>query len=236
LLYVIHGNLFWDGIPADHASGAYFKSYPKTHSIFWDQTVTRRFPQLKEYGFAQVPRGRVVFDVKKNSFTILTDKCVVENHDLIKKIVSEFRLPEDKITVAVDKECECEECRQKANLANVIDLDHPKSFFKTTSDGRKVFFPDTGTKGYFENQGYIVPNNKEYKRLRRKMRQRGIIWVVLLLAASFAAEVIYECTDDISIILSVVLFLTLLAILYVVIELNWLHEQADGWVKIDEKP
>jgi hypothetical protein len=235
LFYVVHGRLYWKGIPAERADGAYFKSYAKTLSKFWDLDLTRRFPQLKEHNFAQFPRGRVVFDVKNDAFSILTDKCVVENPDLIKQIVSEMGLPEDRVTVVVDKECQCEECRQKANLPTVIDLDDPNSYFKTTPEGRKVFFPDTGTQGYFENQGYIVPNDKEYKKLRRRMRRRYIITVVLAFVVCFAAEAIYASTDDIGIILLVVVFLTLFIILYLVMELNWLHKQARGCMKSDEK-
>jgi hypothetical protein len=232
LFYVLDGKPYWEGIPAEQADGAYFKSYAKTHSTSWNQGITRRFPQLKEHNFTHFPRGRVVFDVKKGSFTILTDRCVVENPDLIKQIVSEMRLSEHKVMVAVDKECECEECRQKASLPTSIETD---DYFKTTLGGRKVFFPDIGTQGYFENQGYIVPIDKEYKKLRRRMRRRNIISVVLALVVSFAAEAIYATTDDISIILLVVVFLTLFIILYVVTELNWLHKQARGWLKSDEK-
>jgi hypothetical protein len=235
LFYVVGEKVYWDGIPAPRADGAYFRSYPQTHSKFWDQSLCRFFPQLREHDFTHFPRGRVVFDVKKDSFMILADKCLGENPTMIEKIASEMSLPKDRITVSVDKDCECAKCRQKRAQSSVFDGDNPDSYFKTTSSGRKVFFPNAGTLGYFRSEGYIVPNDKAYEKLRRRMHRKYVLILVLALVVAFAAEVMYESTRDVAIMLLVVVFLTLFMILYAVLDINWLQKQALGWKKTDEK-
>jgi hypothetical protein len=214
LFYVIAWKLYWEGVPATQADGAYFKSYHKTFYTYWKNTVTRNHPELAEYDFRLFPRGRVVFDLKKDSFVILADKCIVENPTLINKIASEMGLPEGKVIASVDNDCECGECKKAVRLAKTI-ADDVQQLFETTSDGRKVFFG-------VADRSYVVPSYREYQSLRR-----GVMywWAFMLPVLSIMTELALETTDKVLAGFTPMLFI----ILYIIGYATWTKRRVRSW-------
>jgi hypothetical protein len=227
LFYVVAWKLYWEGMPAAQSDGAYFKSYPKTYYTYWKNTVTRNHPELREYDFRRFPRGRVVFDSKEDSFVIMADKCVVENPDLIKKIVSEMRLPEDEVIVSVDKDCECADCEKTARQIASIERDERfDRSFKATKDGKKVFLG-------ISTQAYVIPSDQEYVRLRKSLLNWLVVLAVALNGIMFYA---IETIDDGLVACAVGVFSMILAgIVWGKFQTAWLRKRIQGWEKADGK-
>jgi hypothetical protein len=225
LFYVVAGRVYWQGIPVEKADGMYFKTFARTHSEFWDQDLTGRFPQLKEHEFTYFPRGRVVFDTKKSLFIILADNCIVENRTLVKEVVSKMKLPEGNISVSKDMDCECEQCRQAAWQAAhpVHDPYDPDTYFETSSEGSKVYFP--GSSG---NEGYLVPSDEEYEKLRRKLLYLNIFLIPLPLG-------VFEYTLDVtgSYAISFVSMFLFIFVIGVCVHI-WSRYVVSGWERADK--
>ena len=61
------------------------------HFTYWDEFVLR-YPKLKLMEYDEIPRGRVVYDKKKNCFVILSSYTVLNNKELIKSICQFYGL------------------------------------------------------------------------------------------------------------------------------------------------
>ncbi len=166
IFYVVGGKLYWEGIPIERAStSTYVKIYPKKHAAYWKGCLVRLEPHLGKYDPDHFPRGRVVFSTQEGVYRLFADKCILDDSDMIKKIVSKMRLPEPKVNISWDIDCECAECKSNRihhdnNTERRINVP-----FKITKDGRKLFFP-YGSLG----RGYLIPSDQEYQRLRRGQR------------------------------------------------------------------
>jgi len=166
LFYVVDGELFWEGVPTAQAEGTpYFKAFPMKHKAYWKGTLVRRRPQLKKYGPYHFPRGLVVLDRRHGTYELMTDSCILEDSELIHKIVSEMGLPAQKVHTSLDISCECAACKK---FRHQIDP-REDPCFETTSDGRRLFrLAETRSSrgGY---RGYVIPSYGEYRSLRTRI-------------------------------------------------------------------
>jgi hypothetical protein len=48
--------------------------------------------------YEESPRGRVMFNTKTRRFTLLADRCILKRKDLVGRIMSEMKLPENTAT------------------------------------------------------------------------------------------------------------------------------------------
>jgi hypothetical protein len=174
IFYVVQGTLYWEGVPIDRAEKtALFKIYPKKHYTYWKMDLARFVPEFKNCDPLLFPRGRVVYDPKSDIYELMTDKCVLEDSDLVKRIVSEMGLSESKLTVSHDISCECDACRdtvipdELCNDRQVQILGH----------GGKLFFPWGRGRG---RSGYIIPSEREYRRVRDKLKYWGITLIAVV--------------------------------------------------------
>lgn len=172
LFYVVAGKLHWEGIPTEQAgTSEYVKIYAKKHAAYWEELVVRLEPYFRKYDPYHFPRGRVVFSTQEGIYRLLADNCILENPELIKRIVSEMKLPEAEVKISWDIDCECAECKSKSRREDGNFVDGAVgAAFTITEDGRKLFFPFGGL-----SHGYVVPSAKECERLRREQA----FWVKL---------------------------------------------------------
>ena len=61
------------------------------HYNFWDQ-VLRTNPDLLGYDYVDIPRGRVVYNKKTNTFIIYTSAMLVKNRNLRSLVLKNFNL------------------------------------------------------------------------------------------------------------------------------------------------
>ncbi len=184
IFYVVQGTLYWEGVPVTRAEKtALFKIYPKNHYTFWKVDLARFVPEFKRCDQRLFPRGRVVYDPKTDVYELMTDKCILENKELIKRIESEMGLPESKVSVSHDSNCECEACRKgKPERKSEVDR-HVDHLFQRTDDGGMLFFPRVGNVKW----AYLIPTKEGYRRLRKKVKY----WhLTLAVVGGFAAELI----------------------------------------------
>lgn len=54
-----------------------------THVAYW-QTLQGKLPQLKHIEYEDIPRGRAIFDMKKNKLIIYLDEKLLVKHKVLK--------------------------------------------------------------------------------------------------------------------------------------------------------
>lgn len=225
LFYVVNGIVHWEGTLVTQAGGSpYFASYPKTHSEYWKQSLVRSFPELGQYDAHDFPRGRVVFDRQKDAFQLMADKCVVDDPELIERIVSEMSLPEPKVTTSVDINCECKKCRSgrvdRTRESKAHTHKHP---VETIDDGRRLYRP-WGKIG----SGYVIPTGK---RLPSPWLQNFVLLCLAFLLSRLIVEFTVGDTTGLAIVVRVALF----TLFYLAGYAIWVSLRCLGLEKIDER-
>jgi hypothetical protein len=224
LFYLIHGQVYWEGIPVSSADGTpYFKSYPKTHAQYWKETLLRRIPSLSGYDSSSFPRGRVVFDKTKDTYDLIADNCIIDSPLVMERIVSEMGLPEEKVKTSRDVNFECSECRTARERETYAPIDPIKEQFKHTREGQAVFFP-----WYPFGAGYIVHSKKMLKRLRRQSAVANVIAVSLWLGAT--RLVVHHMNGLTMVATSLLVFVS-----YLIGFRIWVRYQCSGMTKIDRE-
>jgi hypothetical protein len=228
LFYVVNGKFYWEGIPASLAGGTpYFKSYPKTHDTYWKDTLVRRFSELKAYDPYHFPRGRVVFDVKKDTYDVLADRCILDDPEQIKIIVSQMKLQEARLTFSWDINCECPVCKStRIHKPDLTDTDSIEKHFMTTKDGRKLFLAK-GLGGI----AYVIPSGSEFRSLRSQLKRQAVIASVIIVPLMLlVAEVVAERASG----LTLVFMLPLLLLLSMIVLEVWTRFLVRKMEKTDE--
>jgi hypothetical protein len=225
LFYVVNGKLHWDGVPVEHAGGTpYFKSYPKSFSTYWKDNLVKRFPALREYDPDCFPRGRVVYDAKKDAYDLMADRCILDDPELIKRIVWVMKLPETKLTTSWDINCECPTCKStRIQKMHATQPDVVEIQLKPLKDGRKAYFP-------WRSTGYVIPSEGEIRSLRRQLR-----WEATLTAGIFGgpvAALIFKSIYDWS--ATPAIHAALITISYVGAFALWVHFRFRGWQRTNE--
>ena len=110
IFWLVKGKLLFDSTPVDDAEPyGDCKNHPRGHIDRWRQMqMTEVVPSDVEY--EEPPRGRCVFNVKVDKFTILADRCILKKPNLVKKIISELQLPADKTKTDTDPHYRCYKC------------------------------------------------------------------------------------------------------------------------------
>ncbi len=85
------------------------KGHPRGHLRHWTQLqIAGIVPRDVEY--EENPRGRVIFDTKREKFLVLADNCILKRPGLIKKIMNELQLPEAHTETDKDAHYSCYKC------------------------------------------------------------------------------------------------------------------------------
>jgi hypothetical protein len=64
------------------------------HFTYWDE-FTLCYPQLRLLEYDEIPRGRVVYDRKKNRFVILSSREVLNSSKLVESVCQFYGLGEN---------------------------------------------------------------------------------------------------------------------------------------------
>ena len=109
IFWLINDRLLFDSTPIRKAeTDIHFKIHSGDHYSVWEalQRIGRAPAEIE---YEELPRGRVMFDMKTQKFTILADRCILKRADLVGKIRVELNLPKDT-NVGTDSHYRCFDC------------------------------------------------------------------------------------------------------------------------------
>ena len=110
VFWVIEGRLVVDSMPLGEAEpyGDHL-THPRSHIDVWEQwRLGGKVPAESEY--EEFPRGRVMYNTKSQRFTLLADRCILRDKDVVSRIMSELHLPSENADVETDAHYRCSSC------------------------------------------------------------------------------------------------------------------------------
>ena len=100
---VIHGTPLSEAEPYGE-----FRNDPRSHEQYWgDLQRDGIVPPGMEY--EEPPRGRVIYNTPNQRFTLLADRCILQNARVVGEILRRLRLPKDTLT-QTDSHYRCSRC------------------------------------------------------------------------------------------------------------------------------
>jgi hypothetical protein len=109
VFWLVGGKLLIDSTPVSAAEpyGVHL-THPRSHLEVW--TLLQRSGKVSsESEYEEFPRGRVIYGTKTRRFTLLADKCILKEGDLVKRITSDMSLPNDA-KIGPDSHYRCFAC------------------------------------------------------------------------------------------------------------------------------
>lgn len=95
VFWVHRGQILSVGLPlANSVEDGLFVNYPGSHLDRWPEVQTRWhavFPELQAFEYEEVPRGRVLFDRRRNRFICYLDRSV-DKPELRQRLLAVFEL------------------------------------------------------------------------------------------------------------------------------------------------
>ena len=119
LFYIINGEIRCyceeaRQAPLDNLGIRYVKF---KHEDYWRivKKVLEKTSPGPEMDWKYYPRGRVFYDEETRKFHIVADRCILNDEDVIKKVISEFHLPRDKAKIKRERDSHyrCVKCKSK---------------------------------------------------------------------------------------------------------------------------
>jgi hypothetical protein len=90
IFWLLKGKLIMDTTPLTKAEDYDdFKIHPASHIDVWAR-LQRSGIASAEMVYEEAPRGRVAYNTKTQRFTLLADKCILEDERIVEQIVSEL--------------------------------------------------------------------------------------------------------------------------------------------------
>jgi hypothetical protein len=110
IFWLVKGRLVFDTTSlADAESYGYCKGHAQGHIDSWKQLQNAGMVS-NGAEYEEFPRGRVVYNVKREKFTLLADRCILKKASLLKKIMNELELPVGKTECDTDPHYRCYKC------------------------------------------------------------------------------------------------------------------------------
>ena len=81
---------------------------PVSHIDYWTE-LQHNGKVSRDVEYEELPRGRVVFDVRKQQFTVYADCCILMRQDVVHQIVAQMALPSN-VPTAPDAHYRCYHC------------------------------------------------------------------------------------------------------------------------------
>ena len=78
-----------------------FLDVDMSHYEFWD-TVKEKDPSKRRFEYEDIPRGRIVMDIKKEKFIVYGSGKLIEDNQFQKAIIEEFSLPKEQTVFKQD--------------------------------------------------------------------------------------------------------------------------------------
>src|ERR1035437_2574086 len=89
-------------------------THPRGHAEMWEQ-YQRGGLVSQEMEYEEPPRGRVIYHTKTRRFTFLADRCILRDKNVVRRIMSELKLPRNTET-DTDSHYRCFRClRARSN-------------------------------------------------------------------------------------------------------------------------
>jgi hypothetical protein len=112
IFWLLNGKLIIDSTPLDEAEpyGDHL-THSRSHIDVWEQwRLSAKVPRESEY--EEFPRGRVMYNTKTQRFTLLADRCILRDKDVVSRIISELHLPGENTDKGTDEHYRCSSCLQ----------------------------------------------------------------------------------------------------------------------------
>ena len=115
IIYLVGDKLFIDSTPVAQA-GTYGDClfHERDHCRYWAQLVSSGDVTDAEY--EEHPRGRVSYNEKTGTHTLLADRCILGRESLVSKILSGMNLPVRGTETATDSHYRCFCCLRRRNV------------------------------------------------------------------------------------------------------------------------
>ena len=84
--------------------------YPRQHYELWSQ-LQKENHDLGDLDCYALPRGRVSFNLKNNRFQVVADQHILENSNLIERILWDFDLERADTEFRADEQYRCSLCK-----------------------------------------------------------------------------------------------------------------------------
>ena len=85
------------------------QAHPRGHLDVWTEMQSRGLVPL-DVEYEDPPRGRIMFDKRRDRFLLLADPCILRRRSLVKQIVSRLHLPPERTEMDRDAHYRCAEC------------------------------------------------------------------------------------------------------------------------------
>ena len=110
IFWLFQRKLIIDSTPL-HAAEPYGDNFthPRSHIRYWTD-LQRRREVSAEVEYEEPPRGRVVFDWRRDLFVLLADKCILERAQIVRCMMRQMSLPVVKTETGRDAHYRCKKC------------------------------------------------------------------------------------------------------------------------------
>jgi hypothetical protein len=112
IFWLVDGKLVIDSVPLSEAEpyGDHL-THPRSHIDVWEQwRLAGKVPGESEY--EEFPRGRVMYNTKTQKFTLLADRCILRDKDVVSRVMSKLHLPSENMDKGTDAHYRCSSCLQ----------------------------------------------------------------------------------------------------------------------------
>lgn len=113
IIYLVGDKLWIDATPVARAGNfGDFSFHERYHFQYWERLVKQSAVPDTEY--ERYPRGRVSFDKKRGTFTLLADRCILSDKSLVAAILLQMNLPARGTQTGTDSLYRCLRCFLKS--------------------------------------------------------------------------------------------------------------------------
>lgn len=113
IFWVCEGRLLIDATPVSRASSyGDFRIHEWGHDAFW-ATLQRNRSVPKHLEYDEVPRGRVGYNFKEQTFYVFADTCILKDGRMMDRIKSYLSLPANAVA-GRDSHYKCPGCTNRA--------------------------------------------------------------------------------------------------------------------------
>ncbi len=111
IFYLVNGRIISEtaAISAVKPSGS-IRSCPRQHYELWSQ-LQKQNHDLGDLDCYSLPRGRVIYNLKKAKFQVVADRHILQNDTLIERILSDFNLESSDTEFKEDEHYRCSVCK-----------------------------------------------------------------------------------------------------------------------------
>lgn len=110
IFWVVRGKLVIDSMAlSDGEPYGDHLTHPRSHIEVWEQwRLSGKIPSESEY--EEFPRGRVMYNTQTERFTLLADRCILKDKDVVAIIMSEMNLRSQSTDKGTDAHYRCSTC------------------------------------------------------------------------------------------------------------------------------